>query len=84
MYITGEAGTCVVDNSHLWHSRTQNKSHGLRRALHSFFTRSHNLMQSSMRMLRPSLYARLGWLERAILDVVPPRDDDDAKGSARL
>lgn len=37
--ITGEAGTVVVMNAHLWHGATANRTATLRRAVHGFYTR---------------------------------------------
>ena len=37
--VTGEAGTVVVMNAHLWHGATANRTATLRRAVHGFYTR---------------------------------------------
>ena len=58
LLIFGSAGTCVVFNSHLWHSGTTNNSNRPRRALHA------TLVQTATRpnrhhkrdFLRPGLW----------------------------
>ena len=73
VYLTGRAGTCVVYNAHLWHGGTQNRSGGLRRSLHSYFTRSERRTQTDTpALLHESVHGRLSRAQRAILDVDQP------------
>ena len=37
--LTGEAGTVVVMNAHMWHGATANRTERQRRAMHAFYTR---------------------------------------------
>ena len=68
--ITGSAGSCMVYNAHLWHGGTQNRTNGLRRSQHAFFTRSHRAPQTdAAALLDPQVLARLGRVERAVLDL---------------
>lgn len=85
VYLTGEKGSCIFCNSHLWHGGTQNRSTKLRRSLHSYFTKSLNPLQSDpMVFLKPELYSRLGRAKRAILDVVPPDEATKDHMEAKL
>ncbi|MEM7020419.1 MAG: phytanoyl-CoA dioxygenase family protein, partial [Pseudomonadota bacterium] len=73
IYLTGQAGSCVVYNAHLWHGGTQNRSQGLRRSLHSFFTRSERPTQTdTISVLDPALHQRLTRTQRALLDIEAP------------
>ena len=47
--LTGEAGTVVVFNSHVWHGGTVNRHHLPRRALHAAFTRRELPQQESQK-----------------------------------
>jgi ectoine hydroxylase-related dioxygenase (phytanoyl-CoA dioxygenase family) len=68
--LTGEAGTVVVFNSHLWHAGTSNNTESPRYALHSYFTRRHNEQQSNQKaFLSEATLARLSPEARFILDV---------------
>jgi ectoine hydroxylase-related dioxygenase (phytanoyl-CoA dioxygenase family) len=68
--ITGQAGTVVVFNAHLWHGGTCNRSGQPRRALHSYFTRRGNRQQVDQgKFLRPQTRARLSAAALFILDV---------------
>lgn len=70
VHLTGAAGSCIVYNAHLWHGGTQNRSTALRRALHSFFTRSERRSQTdALALLHPNVRQRLSRTQRAILDV---------------
>ena len=73
IYLTGKAGTCVVYNAHLWHSGTQNQTDGLRRALHSFFTKAKRPPQTDvMPLIDKQVWSRFSWTQRALLDLPPP------------
>ena len=68
--VTGQAGTVVVFNSHLWHGGTENRSGRPRRALHSYFTRRGNQQQlDQKKFIRQDTLARLSPAARFILDV---------------
>ncbi len=68
--VTGSAGSCIVYNAHLWHSGTQNCTNKLRRAQHAFFSRSHRPSSTDVpAVIDKEVYARLGRLERAVLDI---------------
>lgn len=65
--ITGEAGTVVVMNAHLWHGGLANETDHPRRALHAFYCRRDKPQQQyQKRMLSPEtqdgLSAALRWL----------------------
>lgn len=68
--LTGQAGTVVIFNSHLWHGGTLNQTESPRYALHSYFTRRHNPQQINQRdFLSAETLARLSPAQRFILDV---------------
>jgi ectoine hydroxylase-related dioxygenase (phytanoyl-CoA dioxygenase family) len=68
--LTGQAGTVVVFNSHVWHGGTTNRTDRPRRALHSYFTRRGNQQQlDQQKYIRPETLARLSPAARFILDV---------------
>ena len=68
--LTGEAGTVVVFNSHLWHAGTSNNTETPRYALHSYFTRRHNPQQMDQKAsLSAATLSRLSPQARFILDV---------------
>ncbi len=69
LLMLGSAGTCVVFNSHLWHSGTTNNSNRPRRALHAAFVRRGQAQQTVQRdFLRPETLVRLTPAQRYILD----------------
>jgi ectoine hydroxylase-related dioxygenase (phytanoyl-CoA dioxygenase family) len=68
--LTGQAGTVVVFNSHLWHGGTQNHTDKPRRAMHSYFALRHLPQQLDQQAyLRVETYERLSPAQRFILDV---------------
>jgi ectoine hydroxylase-related dioxygenase (phytanoyl-CoA dioxygenase family) len=68
--VLGEAGTCVVFNSHLWHSGTTNRTDRPRRGLHAAFVRREHTQQTVQRdFLRPETLARLSAPQRYLLEV---------------
>ncbi|MCY3832419.1 MAG: phytanoyl-CoA dioxygenase family protein [Chloroflexi bacterium] len=68
--LTGEAGTVVVFNSHLWHAGTSNHTDRPRYALHSYFTRRRNEQQVNQKAhLGGATLSRLSPPARFILDV---------------
>jgi ectoine hydroxylase-related dioxygenase (phytanoyl-CoA dioxygenase family) len=68
--LLGTAGTCVIFNSHLWHSGTENRTYRPRRALHSAFVRRDGKQQTVFRdYVRPVTLERLSRAQRYLLDV---------------
>ncbi|HTT90811.1 MAG TPA: phytanoyl-CoA dioxygenase family protein [Acidimicrobiales bacterium] len=68
--LLGDAGTCGIFNSHVWHGGTANRSSGPRRALHGAFVRREHTQQTVQRdYLRPSTVSRLTAAQRFLLDV---------------
>ena len=71
--LTGKAGTCVIYNAHLWHSGTQNRTTGIRRALHSFFTKVNRPPQTdAMSLIDGRVWGRFSATQRALLDIPSP------------
>lgn len=52
--VTGEAGTVVVMNAHLWHGGTANRTGAHRRALHAFYCRNDKPQQQYQKRLIPA------------------------------
>ena len=74
--ITGQAGTVVVMNAHLWHGGTANRTDDPRRALHVFYTRWDKPQQQYQKnLLRPEVQARFGPELRQILALDDPLND---------
>jgi ectoine hydroxylase-related dioxygenase (phytanoyl-CoA dioxygenase family) len=68
--VTGQAGTVVIFNSHLWHGGTRNRGDRPRRGLHSYFTRRGNGQQlDQKKYVRAETLADLNPAARFILDV---------------
>ncbi|WP_410792904.1 phytanoyl-CoA dioxygenase family protein [Kribbella sp. C-35] len=68
--LTGQAGTVVIFNSHLWHGGTQNQTTNPRRALHSYFAQRHLPQQLNQQTyIRLNTYTRLTPAQHFILDV---------------
>jgi ectoine hydroxylase-related dioxygenase (phytanoyl-CoA dioxygenase family) len=68
--LLGDAGTCGIFNSHLWHGGTANVSQGPRRALHGAFVRRQHTQQTVQRdYLSPTTVSRLSAAQRFLLDV---------------
>ena len=68
--LLGDAGTCVIFNSHLWHGGTTNTSSRPRRALHGAFVRREQRQQTVQRdFLSPATIARLTNAQRYLLEV---------------
>jgi ectoine hydroxylase-related dioxygenase (phytanoyl-CoA dioxygenase family) len=76
--VTGEAGTVVIMNAHMWHGGTGNRTDRCRRALHAFYTRNDKPQQQYQKaLLRAETVAALTPLQRRVLAI------DDA-GNDRL
>jgi ectoine hydroxylase-related dioxygenase (phytanoyl-CoA dioxygenase family) len=68
--LTGQAGTVVIFNAHLWHGGTLNQSSSRRRALLSFFCWPGQRQQQDQKaLLRAETSARLSAAARRVLDV---------------
>lgn len=81
--ITGEAGTVVVMNAHMWHGGTANRTAAPRRAMHVYYTRWDKPQQLyQKRLLDVAVQARLSPEARAILALDDPLNDElSAAGS---
>jgi ectoine hydroxylase-related dioxygenase (phytanoyl-CoA dioxygenase family) len=75
--VTGQAGTVVVMNAHLWHGGAGNHTAGPRTALHAFYCRHDKPQQQyQKRLLRPAVQAQLSPDLRAILALDDAQNDD--------
>ena len=75
--LTGEAGTVVVMNAHMWHGGTANRTDKPRCAMHGFYARSDKPQQQyQKRLLRPEVQRRLSPELRRILALDDPRNDE--------
>jgi hypothetical protein len=83
--VTGQAGTVVVMNAHMWHGGTDNNTARPRRAMHVYYTRGDKPQQQYQRAtLRPEVQARVSTLIRRLLALDDPRNDAlSATGSGR-
>ena len=58
--LTGNAGTVIVMNAHMWHGGTANRTSRHRRAMHAFYTRWDKPQQQyQKKLLRPETQQRL-------------------------
>ncbi len=77
LLITGKAGTVVATNAHLWHGATANRTSGLRRAVHVYYTRRDKPQQLYQKQhLRPEVQACLSPLARKILALDDSLNDE--------
>ncbi len=85
MLVTGEAGTVVVMNAHMWHGGTDNKTDLQRRAMHVYYTRGDKPQQQYQKALvRAEVQQRLSPLGRKLLALDDPRNDElSATGSGK-
>src|ERR1700679_3471273 len=68
--VVGQAGTCVVFNSHLWHGGTLNQTGRPRRAIHAAFVRRTGPQQTVFaNYLHDRTYQRLTPAQRYLLEV---------------
>lgn len=75
--VTGESGTVVIMNAHMWHGGTANRTERPRRALHVYYTRWDKPQQQYQRqLLSQELQARLPAGARAILALDDPLNDE--------
>jgi ectoine hydroxylase-related dioxygenase (phytanoyl-CoA dioxygenase family) len=74
--VTGEAGTVVIMNAHMWHGGTANRTDRCRRALHAFYTRNDQPQQQYQKaLLRPETVAALTPLQRRVLAIDDAEND---------
>ena len=74
--VTGEAGTVIVMNAHLWHGGMQNKTAHPRLALHAFYVRRDKPQQQyQKRLLRPEVQKECGEELRWLLALDDPIND---------
>ncbi len=77
LLITGTAGSVVIQNAHIWHGGTANRTGEPRRALHAFYTRrDHPQQQYQKRLLRPETQAALAPELRRVLALDDPLNDE--------
>jgi len=83
--ITGEAGTLVIMNAHLWHGGTANRTDRCRRALHAFYTRNDKPQQQYQKeLLRPETVAALTPLQRRVLALDDAENDRLSSAASRM
>jgi len=75
--ITGQAGTIVVMNAHLWHGGLGNRTGQPRTALHAFYCRRDKPQQQYQKQLvRPEVQAALAAELRELLALDDPLNDE--------
>jgi ectoine hydroxylase-related dioxygenase (phytanoyl-CoA dioxygenase family) len=78
--VTGNAGSVVVMNAHLWHGGLANRTSTPRTAVHAFYCRwDHPQQQHQKSLLRPVVQMRLSPALRALLALDDPLNDELAK-----
>ena len=83
--VTGNAGSIVVMNTHMWHGGTANRTDRCRRALHGFYTRSDKPQQQYQKaMLRPETVASLSPLQRKVLAIDDAENDRLSSRATRI
>ncbi|MGH9341753.1 MAG: phytanoyl-CoA dioxygenase family protein [Acidobacteriota bacterium] len=75
--VTGQAGTVVVMNAHLWHGGTANRSSHPRRAMHAFYCRRDKPQQQyQKKLIRPEVQQQFSPELRQILALDDPLNDE--------
>jgi hypothetical protein len=75
--VTGEAGTVVIMNSHMWHGGTANRTAAPRRAMHAYYTRWDKPQQQWQKQwLSVEVQNRLSAEARKILSLDDPYNDE--------
>jgi Phytanoyl-CoA dioxygenase (PhyH) len=75
--ITGQAGTVVVMNAHMWHGGTANRTPKPRCAMHAFYARWDKPQQQYQKqLLRPEIQERLTPQLRKLLALDDPLNDE--------
>jgi len=83
--VTGNAGTVVVMNTHIWHGGTANRTDRCRRALHAFYTRNDKPQQQYQKaLLRPETVAALTPLQRRVLALDDAENDGRSSATTRM
>ena len=83
--VTGEAGTVVIMNTHMWHGGTANQTDHCRRALHGFYTRNDKPQQQYQKaLLRPETVAALTPLQRRVLALDDAENDRVSSETTRM
>jgi hypothetical protein len=83
--VTGEAGTVVIMNTHMWHGGTANRTDRCRRALHAFYTRGDKPQQQYQKaLLRPETVAALTPSQRRVLALDDPENDRLSSATTRM
>lgn len=83
--VTGQAGTVVIMNAHMWHGGTANRTDRCRRALHAFYTREDKPQQQYQKaLLRPATVAALTPLQRRVLAIDDPENDRLSSATTRM
>jgi ectoine hydroxylase-related dioxygenase (phytanoyl-CoA dioxygenase family) len=77
LLVTAPAGAAVICNGALWHSGTRKVDNSFRRMLHLSFTRR-DLPQQLVQLdhLTPGLYARMGPVQRWLMEIEPPAEGE--------
>jgi ectoine hydroxylase-related dioxygenase (phytanoyl-CoA dioxygenase family) len=74
--LTGQAGTVVVMNAHLWHGGTANRTAAWRTAVHAFYCRRDKPQQQYQKaLLRPEVQQQLAPPLRHLLALDDPLND---------
>jgi ectoine hydroxylase-related dioxygenase (phytanoyl-CoA dioxygenase family) len=82
--LTGQAGTVVVMNAHMWHGGTANRTGRPRCAMHGFYARRDKPQQQyQKRLLRPEVQQRLSPQLRYLLALDDPLNDELSANVAR-
>ena len=75
--LTGQAGTVVIMNAHMWHGATANRTGRKRRAMHAFYTRWDKPQQQyQKKLIAPEVQARLTPSLRQLLALDDPLNDE--------
>ena len=83
--VTGEAGTVVIMNAHMWHGGTVNRTDRCRRALHAFYTRNDKPQQQYQKaLLRPETIVALTPLQRRVLAIDDAENDRLSSATTRM
>jgi len=83
--VTGQAGSVVVMNAHLWHGGTANRTNAHRRAVHSFYCRWDKPQQQYQKGLLPqAVIAQLTPDQRTLLAIDDPLNDELSTASPNM
>lgn len=75
--LTGQAGTVVIMNAHMWHGATANRTSRQRRAMHGFYTRWDKPQQQyQKKLLNPDVQRRLSPELRKLLALDDALNDE--------